>query len=231
MTSSVFAADVVDLPRGPAALPREQVAASQRQRLVHGVTVAVADKGFAAVTVADIAARAGVSKKTFYEHFEDKSACFVAAYDHGSAAILRASADAANAARRSGADAVAQLRAGTGGYLAFLAFEATYARTFALEVLAAGPAAVARHRACRDAFARSLAGWHALARRTHRDWPAASPFAYEAATGLVYEVCGARIAQDRLEELAGLLDDLVDAQLRVLGAPVPGADESGRSAP
>ena len=86
--TSVFAAEIQALPSGYTGLPRQLVEASQRQRLVHGVTIAVADKGFAAATIADITDRAGVSKKTFYEHFSDKLACFLAAYDHGSAAIL-----------------------------------------------------------------------------------------------------------------------------------------------
>lgn len=219
MTASVFDAEIRALPSGSTGLPRDLVAASQRQRLVHGVTMCVAEKGLPATTIADVTARAGVSKKTFYEHFDDKLACFVAAYDHGSAAILAAVEAASRAAARDGADAIGQLRAGTRAYLAFLVDEAPYARTFTLEVLAAGPEAVARHRACREAFARSVASWHAAHARG-RGWPAASAFAFEVATGLVYEASSARVATGRLDELPGLEDELVAAQLAVLGVPV-----------
>jgi AcrR family transcriptional regulator len=218
--TSVFAAEIAALPSGYTGLPRQLVETSQRQRLVHGVTVAVAEKGFHAATIADITDRAGVSKKTFYEHFADKTACFLAAYDHGSTAILAETAEAAAAARAEGLGAVGQLRAGTRAYLAFLAFEAPYARTFCLEMLAAGPEAIARHRACRTAFADSLEGWHAVNRPAHPAWPAPSPLAFEAATGVVYEVGSARVAEGRAAELPALEDELVAAQLALLGIHV-----------
>ena len=215
--TSVFAAEISALPSGYTGLPRELVTASQRQRLIHGVTIAVAQKGFAAATIADITDRAGVSKKTFYEHFSDKLGCFLAAYDHGSTAILAASAQAAAAARADGLDAVEQLRAGTRGYLEFLVFEEPYARTFCLEMLAAGPEAIARHRGCRDAFARSLEAWHDANRPDHPDWPEVSALAYEAATGVVHELGSARVAAGRARELPALEDELVAAQLALLG--------------
>src|SRR5881275_634529 len=95
---SVFAPAIPGLPSGYTGLPRELVAASQRQRLLHGVTATVARKGYGPTTIADITAQAGVSKKTFYEHFADKLACFLAAYDLGSAAMLGAVNDASRAA-------------------------------------------------------------------------------------------------------------------------------------
>lgn len=214
--TSVFAAEIPALPSGYTGLPRQLVEGSQRQRLVHGVTIAAAEKGFAAATITDITDRAGVSKKTFYEHFADKSACFLAAYDHGSAAILADTAQAAAAARAEGLPAVEQLRAGTRAYLEFLVFEEPYARTFCLEMLAAGPEAIARHRACRDAFARSLQAWHELNRADHPEWPSASALAFETATGVVHELCSARVAAGRARELPALEDDLVAAQLALL---------------
>lgn len=216
--ASVFAAEVATLPSGNAGLPRELVAASQRQRLIHGITIAVGELGFAAAKIADVTDRAGVSKKTFYAHFADKLSCFVAAYDHGSAAILAATARASTRAHADGLDAVEQLRAGTRAYLEFLVFEEPYARTFCLEMLAAGPEAIARHRACREAFARSLATWHAINRPAHPEWPDAEPLAFEAATGVVYELCGARVAAGRARELPALEDELVQAQLALLRA-------------
>ena len=214
---SVFAAEIPALPAGYTGLPRELVEASQRQRLIHGVTMAVADKGFAAATVTDITERAGVSKKTFYELFDDKLGCFLAAYDHGARAILEHTAAASMQARADGASAVDQLHAGTHAYLEFLVFEEPYARTFCLEMLAAGPEAVSRHRACRESFATSLAAWYELNRPDHPEWRKASPFAFEAATGVVYEVTSARIAARRVEQLPAVEDDLVAAQLAILG--------------
>ena len=214
--TSVFGAEIAALPSGYTGLPRELVAASQRQRLIHGVTLAVAENGYAAATVTRITERAGVSKKTFYELFDDKLGCFLAAYDHGSRAILAEVARAATGAQRRGEDAVEQLRAGTRAYLAFLAFEEPYARTFCLEMLAAGPEAVARHRGCREAFAGTVRAWHERNRADHPEWPSPSPLAFEAATGVVYEVSSARIASRRGSELPSLEDELLAAQLAIL---------------
>ena len=49
----------------------------------------VAEKGYAATTVADLTKRAGISRTTFYELFEDKEACFLAAYDNAVDVLVR----------------------------------------------------------------------------------------------------------------------------------------------
>ncbi len=46
-----------------------------RSRLLEGMAVAVAQKGYAAVTIADIVREASVSRRTFYEHFGSKAEC------------------------------------------------------------------------------------------------------------------------------------------------------------
>jgi AcrR family transcriptional regulator len=69
------------LPRGPHALTREQVSASQRGRLLVAMAELVGHDGYAATTVADVLAHAGVSRKAFYQHFANKQECFLAAYD------------------------------------------------------------------------------------------------------------------------------------------------------
>ena len=215
----MFAPTIPGLPSGYTGLPRELVEASQRQRLLHGVTTAVAEKGYGPTTVADISARAGVSKKTFYEHFPDKLASFLAAHDIGCQAMLGAVTNAARDALQSGAEPIEQLRRANHGYLTFLIEEEPYARTFFLETLAAGPEAIARYRRCRNGFITSLRTWHDHARRRHSDWPPATPIAYEAAMGAAHELALARIATGRTAELANLTDALLDIQLAILHVP------------
>jgi AcrR family transcriptional regulator len=60
---------------------REQALAAQRLRLIGAMIGAVEEKGYRTATVADVIALAGVSRKTFYNHFANKRACFLAAYD------------------------------------------------------------------------------------------------------------------------------------------------------
>lgn len=69
------------LPRGPHSLTRAEVSANQRRRMIEATIDVVAEKGYAELTVADVIARAGVSRRAFYEHFANREDCFLAAYD------------------------------------------------------------------------------------------------------------------------------------------------------
>jgi AcrR family transcriptional regulator len=68
------------LPRGRHGLPRELVTRSQRERLLAAVVRATAARGYGGTTVANILDEAGVGRETFYELFEDKRACALAAH-------------------------------------------------------------------------------------------------------------------------------------------------------
>ena len=81
------------LPRGPHGLTREQVQASQRQRLLDAVLDVVGEHGYPAATVGDITTAAGVSRTTFYEQFRNKLEAFLAAYDEFGKAFLADVAD------------------------------------------------------------------------------------------------------------------------------------------
>jgi len=67
------------LPRGRHGLPRELVERSQRERLLAAVVRVSASKGYEATSVADILEEAGVGRESFYELFDDKQACMLAA--------------------------------------------------------------------------------------------------------------------------------------------------------
>ncbi|HEX4307950.1 MAG TPA: helix-turn-helix domain-containing protein, partial [Solirubrobacterales bacterium] len=69
------------LPPGRHGLPRDFVVHNQRERLIAGLAEAVAEKGYGGTTIADITRHAAVSRRTFYEHFDGKDECFVAAFD------------------------------------------------------------------------------------------------------------------------------------------------------
>ena len=53
----------------------------QRGRVLAAAVEVLAELGYEGITVRQLAARAGVSRKTFYEHFEDREGCFVAALE------------------------------------------------------------------------------------------------------------------------------------------------------
>lgn len=61
-------------------MPRDVVATHQRTRLLSAAADAVAEQDYATLAVRHIVERAGVSRATFYEQFEDLRDCVVAAY-------------------------------------------------------------------------------------------------------------------------------------------------------
>lgn len=67
------------LPRGRHGLPRELVARSQRERLLAAVVRVTAANGYESTSVADVLEEAGVGRESFYELFEDKKDCLLAA--------------------------------------------------------------------------------------------------------------------------------------------------------
>ena len=71
------------IKRGPSRVPREQVVATQRDRLYDGLVRTVAERGYANASVSDICRVSGVTRPAFYEHFESKQGAFLAAYRHG----------------------------------------------------------------------------------------------------------------------------------------------------
>src|SRR5918995_7393152 len=85
------------LPPGRHGLPRQFVLHNQRGRLVEAALQVFGTQSFGEARVADVLERAAISRKTFYEQFADKEACFMAAYDAASVrvrdAVLVASRD------------------------------------------------------------------------------------------------------------------------------------------
>ena len=193
------------LPRGRN-LDRDEVLASQRSRILIAITEAIAERGYAGTTVTDVIARARVSRATFYDSFDNKDDCFVAAYE-AATDVLSAEVARATAADRGG------LRETLGSamrtYCALLAANPGPARALIVES-AACPA-------IRTARSRGLASWAqlletlALERRPDEPVPA---MAGTAAIGAVVHLLGTAIEEDR--DLAGMSDILADSAYRLL---------------
>jgi AcrR family transcriptional regulator len=141
------------LPRGTHGLDPSLVAASQRTRLLEAVGGAVADQGYAATTIDDIVRGAGVSKKTFYEHFQDKLGAFLAAYEAASDELYEHVRVAQDGVSPTDDAWLERTHAGIRAYLRWLAAEPALARVFLVEVAAAGPEALACRERLRDRYA------------------------------------------------------------------------------
>src|SRR5919112_4885248 len=107
----------------------------QRAKVLEGMVRAVAEKGYAAATVADAVRLARVSRGTFYAEFDSKEACLAAAYRLGTEVLE----DRVAAAVRDAADWRDELRLGIRAYLEALEQDPTFARVYLLEWPAVAP--------------------------------------------------------------------------------------------
>jgi AcrR family transcriptional regulator len=140
------------LPPGRHGLPRAFVAENQRERLLNGVVEAVAEYGYNATTISRIAVAAKISRRTFYEYFEGKEGCFLAAYEMIEAHVL----DSMLAAPGAGEPWPDRVRARLGALLEVLARDSAVSRCFLIEPLAAGGDVAARYREAMQLLAAAL---------------------------------------------------------------------------
>jgi AcrR family transcriptional regulator len=153
------------------------------------------------MSVEAIIARAGVSRRTFYEHFKNKEDAFLAAYD----ALVRQLAGHVRRAYLKETTVRERLRAGIRAYMQFMASEPEFARMCIAEVLAAGPRALARRNEAMRMFAEIIEdNIHELVPGCPR-----AALAAETIVGGIHEVVFNRILTDRIDELPGLADDLL----------------------
>lgn len=190
------------LPRGRHHLTREQVVATQRGRMLLGMAEAVAEKGYAATSVADVIGRAGTSRETFYQQFANKQDCFLAAYDQ----CVRVLVEAVQAAVGTEELApVERLQRMLDAYVEVLAEEPAIARTFLIEVYAAGPEAIQRRIVVQQNFTALVAAAFADDKR-FASLPDL-PFACEMFVGGVAAVVTARLIAG--EDLHGLREPII----------------------
>jgi AcrR family transcriptional regulator len=129
------------------------VTESQRNRIHQAMIEVVSERGYPETRVVDVIGVAGVSRKTFYELFESKEDCFLAAYDVLLENLLGDAADAFESTP--GVPWAERIAAALGTLLDHLAAHPGEARFAIVEVLAAGPKALGR----RDAALRQFTGF------------------------------------------------------------------------
>ncbi|WP_040793854.1 TetR/AcrR family transcriptional regulator [Nocardia higoensis] len=193
------------LPRGRHGLPREQVIASQRDRILDAMADAMAAQGYVGTSVAAVLKRAGVSRETFYEQFRSKEDCFEAAHAR---AVERLVARIAAAAEKrpdapvDGPDLERMDRLVT-AYLDGLMEDPAYARLYLVEVYAVGSKALATRAQLQASFVTLIA--EVLDARTE-----AQRFACVAFTASVGAMATARIAAGDIDGLRRLREPLLE---------------------
>jgi len=142
----------IQLPRGRHNLSRGTVAADQRRRMLTAAAEVFAEQGYAYTTVSRILLRAGVSRRTFYEQFDGKDACLLAAYDDAEQRAWELGA----AAAASHCDWSERVGAALAATLDFVVAEPAAGHLFTLEARASCAAIGERHQIALDSLAMAL---------------------------------------------------------------------------
>jgi AcrR family transcriptional regulator len=195
-----------ELPRGPHRLSREEVRESQRMRLLAACVDVIAERGFAAATTAAIARHAGVSPRTFYDHFEDKLAGLLAAYDLFSQEMFTRLV----AALQADDDVEAIMERTVTAYLSTWQENPEAAKAFLIEMESAGPVARRRRRDANVVFA---AGIRAVQERVRETDPALGELSFASFRAAVHGV--RELTRDALE--TGPPEALVSIKSDVIG--------------
>jgi AcrR family transcriptional regulator len=207
------------LPRGRHGLSRELVQASQRTRLLDAMAELTAEKGYAAVTIQDVVSRGGVAKRTFYEYFGDKEACFHAAGRHLAEQIMQA----LTVPHDPDVDLYRRAEASIRGLAQVLVDKPAYARAFVVEVWAAGPEAIKRRLETNRQLAQMLVGF---SRDVSRHRSQARPVSESHALAVI-EAVGAHLYRlvfsEGTRRLLGQVEDLARLTSGLLMAEIPSA--------
>ncbi len=188
------------LPRGRHGLPRELVVRSQRERLLAAVVRVAAAKGYEAMSVADILAEAGVGRESFYDLFDDKRDCMLAAHtvliDHLEATVM--------AIYDEPGPWVDRVRRSVAAMLDWFATDPAAARVAIVELAALEPESRDRFQDIFDRFSRILEEGREGADAPDPERPQAAELAIGAGLARVYE----EVVRGRAAELPNLLPEL-----------------------
>lgn len=194
------ARDSQKLPPGRHGISAGEVVENQRLRILAAVAASVSSAGYSKTTVEDVISRAGVSRKTFYQHFSNKEDAFLAAYDHAAERVLSSVQEAYSAH----GGYVSSARAALERCLDELAADPDVARMGLVEIFAAGPKALER----RSDILRRLTE---LITEHTSDLPSTlgSSLTAETILGGVLEVIYNRVQRGEARQLPDLLPDLL----------------------
>lgn len=179
-----------------------------RSRLLEGMAHAVAAKGYADTTIADIVREASVSRRTFYEHFSTKAECLIALYgaaSHNALMVLRDAIDPAHGWQT-------QVETALNAYLGCMAQNPVLMRTLFIDILGLGAEGLEARRRVNREIAEFMLGV-VNAPGNNRSKPLTAGMAM-AVVGGINELVLEYIEQDKipqLQELVGPASELVKA--------------------
>ncbi len=202
-------AERATVPRGRHAPPLEVRQSVQRTRLLEAAAAVFARAGYADASAEAIAREAGMSKATFYEHFDNKEECILALFDQAASETLEAMAKAASAA---GHDSRKRMQAGAKAFLEMLAEHPNESQTLLVEIIGAGDPGADRRDNVLATFAQAIDAENANAARKGSMRRFASPNDSYAIVGAVVELASRQLRRGvpaDVRELEPLVERLI----------------------
>jgi AcrR family transcriptional regulator len=212
------------LPSGRHDLPRDLVVKSQRERIVDATAAIVAEKGFARLTIPEIASRANVSHETFYEIYPTKHDAFLGAQKIGLHQALRVTIDAYDA---HGGDWAGGVAAGMHALLGYVSSEPDHAHLTLVDTFGASPQAIEIRESALGAFVQYLQpGYRHAAADLDVD---VQPIAAEAVAGGIWQILHHYTEHKRIDELRDATPQLIYLTLSPFIGPETAAEVARRS--
>jgi len=162
----------------------------------------VSERGYAGVTVRELARLAGVSTRTFYEHFDSKEDCLLRTFDQ----VVQRAMSHVVTAQKNEEDWQERLRLGFSAFAREIERKPQIARLAFIEALATGPPALQKMRAAEQAFEAMIEGGFAGA----PDEVVIPPLVIEGIVAGVESVARARLLDDREQELPAIADEFFE---------------------
>ncbi|HEY2766851.1 MAG TPA: TetR family transcriptional regulator [Solirubrobacteraceae bacterium] len=198
----------------------------QRARILLAMSELVRERGAAGVTVAHVVSRSGVSRRTFYELFADREACFLAAFD----SAVTAGRERMAAAHASEAPWRERIRAALLAALEFLDAEPELGYLCVVGALSGGQRSLERRAEVLGSLIDALHQG-----RPDGKSPAVERVVAEGVVGAVLSVIHARLVEQSLgrrrEPLIELLNPLMGIVVLPYLGSVAARRESARPAP
>ncbi|HWY19056.1 MAG TPA: TetR/AcrR family transcriptional regulator [Solirubrobacteraceae bacterium] len=209
--------------RRDAVSPRVQVAGMQRSRLLSAAVATVDELGYARASVAHITARARVSRRTFYDLFENREDCLSAVLED----VLGRVEDELSGARLDGLPWRERVRTGLLTILAFFDREPVLARVCVVQALGGGPRVLADREEILARVARVLD----QGRREGVRAGECPSLTAEGLVGAAFAIVYARLLRGDREPLTGLLGDLMGMIVLPYLGPAAARREQVRAVP
>lgn len=213
--SGAYDTQAAGLPRGRTSQLTEVTREQQRRRLIKGAITSFADKGYAATTITDIVKLARVSRQVFYEIFDTKEDCFLAAEELGRKALVE---QVLTSLQHKEINGDQWIRSPIHSYLQLCNTEQQFTRAWAVEFPNASQRCLAKRNEFFNELGQRLKNGHALIKMMNPDhWDDVPDLFYHAAIGGVYEIIFRFISENKFHELIALEDELVDFVKSAIG--------------